>query len=149
MRCGRGCIGNVAKLVGIGIMGEGPCEQPRCENEEQGTATEQAKHTLGVHRDLSCGVAARKLIPTVRRVTKSVMLVSKGKSRLRAACHANCPIPGESERASKGIAAPSAMLAETPRSATIGCHATGITWQKSMRLLLTPRARAARTKGCA
>src|SRR5580658_566987 len=147
MRRGGSGIGKFTKLMGVRIVGKAAREETHCENEEQSATAEEAKDALGVHDGLSCIVPARKLTPTVRRVTKSVMLVSKGKSRLRAACQANCPIPGESERASKGIAAPSAMLAETPRRATRGCHATGITWQKRMRLLLTPRARAASTKG--
>src|SRR5437016_5714416 len=53
----------------------------------------------------------------VTTVTIMVKLISRYKSRPKAAFQANCPIPGRSQRTSTGIEAPKARLTETPARA--------------------------------
>ena len=48
-----------------------------------------------------------------------VKLMSSGRSRAKAACHAKCPNPALSQIASIGISAPIPMLAEAAKSASI------------------------------
>ena len=78
----------------------------------------------------------------VTSVTRIVMLVSSGRSRARAACHASWPTPASPQSASTGIAAPTAMLTETPATASNCGPASGITCQNRMRSSLRPLARA-------
>src|SRR5207245_11444716 len=66
----------------------------------------------------------------VTTVTIMVKLISRYKSRPKAAFQANCPIPGRSQRTSTGIEAPKARLTETPARARGGPPPGGKACQK-------------------
>jgi hypothetical protein len=79
----------------------------------------------------------------------TVRLTSTGRSRASAAFHTSWPTPGESQRASTGIAAPSAMLMETPPSTRSSGAAGSHTCLARSAGPPTPRARAAKYVGTA
>src|SRR5689334_18300837 len=59
----------------------------------------------------------RALHVWVSAITTKVMATRSGRSRAVAAIQASCPMPGRSQSASMGMAAPKAMLTLTPASA--------------------------------
>src|SRR5216684_2509899 len=141
-------IGNVPELPGIVSGQEKSGEHHQYENCDQ----DGGGHFLqGLHRVLSAKVrparSASELAAIITRETTRVTLTMRGRSRLSAACQASWPIPGESQSASIGMAAPKEMANDTPRSARSGGAARGRTWRKNMARLPNPLARAASTWG--
>src|SRR3989441_11375077 len=87
--------------------------------------------------------SASEFATSITRQTTRVTLTMRGKSRLSAACQASCPRPGESHRASMGIAAPKAMAKDTPKRARSGGAGTRRTGRQKNAPPLQPLDRAA------
>src|SRR5580704_5930617 len=88
--------------------------------------------------------SAAALQAWVNSVISMVSEISSGRSRAVAAFQANWPSPGRSQSVSTGMAAPKAMMAETPARARNSGAQTGITWRSRMETGPTPLARAVR-----
>src|SRR5439155_15590834 len=93
-------------------------------------------------RKISIARSDPVLAASVTTVTSTVTVTSRERSRPSAACQASWPIPDIPHSASTGIAAPRAMLTDTPANASICGPATGNTCQPNMRAEPRPLARA-------
>src|SRR5436309_19937 len=145
--CGRrASVGNISKLPGIRSRHEDGGEHHKCKDhtQNQGCALLEGAHCVLLAKARPAR-SAKEFAASITRQTTRVTLTMRGKSRLRAACQASCPMPGESHRASMGIAAPKAMAKDTPKRARSGAAATGRTCRQKIAPLLKPLARAAST----
>src|SRR5712691_1157547 len=146
MRGRRNSIGDGSKLPGIRSGHEAGGEH----HQQKDHAENDGRYFLeGTHCALPAKArparSASEFAASITRQTTRVTLTMRGKSRLSAACQASCPRPGESHRASMGIAAPKAMANDTPKRARSGGAATGRTCRQKIAPLLRPLARAAST----
>src|SRR5712692_917676 len=137
-------VRNIPELPGIVSGQKNSGEHHQYENRDQ----DGGGHFLqGLHCMLPAKVrparSASELAASITRETTRVTLTMRGRSRLRAACHASWPIPGESQSASMGMAAPKEMLKDTPGSASSDGATEGSTCRKMILACLIPRARAA------
>src|SRR5205809_6093244 len=128
MRRGRTGVGNISELPSIVRRQEKCCEHHQHNNRGQ----DGSGHFLKRRHDvlpakLRPVKSASEFAASITRATIKVTLTMSGGSRLRAACQASWPKPGESQSASMGIAAPKEMANETPRSARSGGAANGST----------------------
>src|SRR5215467_15183457 len=114
---GWGGVRQLTELRRIRIVRNDSREQSQDKNDRQRPNGDSADRPNASHCALSRGRLESELTATVIRVMSRVRLMISGKSLFSAACHASCPTPGESQRASIGIAAPKAILRETPRRA--------------------------------
>src|ERR1035437_8684925 len=77
---------------------------------------EDGRDAKGLHASparIGCATSsAAELARSVINVTIMVRFTSSSRSRLSAAFHASCPIPGRSHRTSTGIAAANAIQSE-------------------------------------
>src|SRR5712691_4452615 len=118
MQRGRARVRQFTELHRIRIVCDLTGKQRSGKNGSQNSCGDCAEDSPVAHSALSFETFANELAATVIIVTSSVRFMINGRSRLSAACHASWPIPGESQSASIGMAAPKAMLKDTPRSAT-------------------------------
>src|SRR6266705_1390626 len=141
-------VGHISKLPGIrsGHEHRGKHNQYEDRTENDGRRLLKGTHSV-LHSKARPARSATELAASITRQTTSVTLTIRGKSRLSAACQASCPRPGESHRASMGIAAPKAIAKDTPKRARSGGAATGSTCRQKIAPLLKPLARAASTWG--
>src|ERR1700739_3122132 len=146
MRSRRASVGDIAKLPDISAGQKDGGKH----NDEKNHAENRGRHLLkGVH----CAPPAKalparsasQLAASITRHTIRVTLTIRGKSRLSADCQASCPRPGESHRASTGIAAPKAIAKDTPRRAKRAGAASGSTCLQKIVPLRKPLVRAAST----
>src|ERR1700756_889642 len=100
MRGRRATVGEFAKLLGIGSGHENCGQHNQQENRAQNDSRKllQGTHWL-FHTNARPAISASELAASITRQTNRVTLTMSGKSRLRAACQASCPTPGESHRA--------------------------------------------------
>src|SRR6266852_5100141 len=148
MRGRRNSVGDVSKLPGIrsGHEDGGEHHQQKDHAENDGCHFLKGTHCV-LHAKARPARSASEFAASITRQTTRVTFTMRGKSRLSAACQASCPKPGESHRASMGIAAPKAMVKDTPRRARSGGAATGKTCRQKIAPLPRPLARAASTCG--
>src|SRR5208282_3473539 len=101
MRGGRGGVGNVAELASIGSVQQKGGEHHGNEN---GAEDGDSRLLKGLHCEFPTKVrparSASALAASITRATTRVTLTMRGRSRLRAACQASWPRPGESQSAS-------------------------------------------------
>src|SRR6266481_474179 len=146
MRGRRTGVGLISKLPGIGSGHEDGGKHHRYKDHAENDCCHFFE---GPHLPLpakACPAkSASEFAASITRQTTSVTLTMRGKSRLSAACQASCPRPGESHKASMGIAAPKAIAKDTPRRARSGGAATGKTCRHKIAPLPNPLARAAST----
>src|SRR6266436_6604818 len=136
--CGRRTgVGNVSELPRVRSRKQKSREQHQYENraEDGGGHFLKGLHCASLEKARPAR-SASEFAASITRETTRVTLTMRGKSRLRAACQASCPRPGESHRASMGIAAPKAMAKDTPRRAKSGGAATGKTCRQKIAPLL-------------
>src|SRR6266404_7174582 len=143
MQRGRPCVRQFTELHRVRIMCDLTGKQRGGKNGSENSCGDCAEDFPVAHSALSFETFANEFAATVIIVTSKVRFMINGRSRLSAACHASCPIPGESQSASIGMAAPKAMLKETPRSANRDGATEGRTCRKMILACLIPRARAA------
>src|SRR3984957_20218013 len=107
--------GNLAILLSVACWSE-PVRRQRNANYEQqyGACDLTPQLHDSCPRSMCPMTSALELASRVTIVTRIVMFISNGRSRAKAACHASCPTPANPQRASTGIAAPTAILTETP-----------------------------------
>src|SRR5712671_6658290 len=144
MRGRRTSVGDISKLPGVrsGHEDGGEHHQYEDQAENKGGHLLRGSHCVLLARARPAK-SASEFATSITRQTTRVTLTIRGKSRLRAACQASCPRPGESHRASMGIAAPKAMAKDTPRRARRGWAAIGKTCRQKIAPLRKPLARAA------
>src|SRR5713226_6327452 len=148
MRGRRTGVGDISKLPGVrsGHKDGGEYHQYKDQAENGGGHFLRGSHCALPARARPAK-SASEFAASITRQTTRVTLTIRGKSRLRAACQASCPRPGESHRASMGIAAPKAMAKDTARRAISGGVAIGKTCRQKIAALPRPLARAASTWG--
>src|SRR5258708_8860595 len=148
MRGRRNSVGDVSKLPRIRSGHEDGGEHHQQEDHAENDGCNFVKGTHCVlHAKARPARSAREFAASITRQPTRVTCTMRGKSRLSAACQGSCPRPGESHRASMGIAAPKAMAKDTPRRARSGGAATGKTCRQKIAALPRPLARAASTWG--
>src|SRR5438445_6696813 len=148
MRRGRTGVGNISELPRIVSRQEESCEQNQHNNRAQdggGNILKRCHDVLPAKVRLAR--SASEFAASITRERIKVTFRMSGRSRLRAACQASWPKPGESQSASMGMAAPKEMANDTPRRARSGGAAKGKTWRHKMTRPAKPLARAARTWG--
>src|SRR3989440_13004217 len=150
MRRGRTGVGNVSELASIVRWQEKCCEY----NQSKKRAQDGGGHFLKRRHDMlpakvRPAKSASEFAASITRATIKVTLTMSGRSRLRAACQASWPKPGESQSASIGMAAPKEMANDTPRRARSGGAANGRPSRNKMGGRPSPLAPAARTGGWA
>src|SRR6266404_5223175 len=143
MQRGRACVRQFTELHRIRLMCDLTRKQRSGKNGSENSCGDCAEDSLMAHSALSFETFANEFAATVTIVTSKVRFIISGRSRLSAACHASCPIPGESQSASIGMATPKAMLKEPPISANREGATEGRTCREMMLPCLIPRARAA------
>src|SRR5258707_204523 len=150
MRRRRNSVGDVSKLPGIrsGHEDGGEHHQQKDRAENDGCHFLKGTHCV-LHAKARPARSASEFAASITRQTIRVTFTMRGKSRLSAACQASCPRPGESHRASMGIAAPKAIAKDTPKRARSGGAATGRTCRQKIALLLKPLGPSPSTGGWA
>src|SRR5712664_43804 len=146
MRGRRSGVRDISKLPGVRSRHEdgGKHHQYKDQAKNDGCHLLRGSHCV-LPAKARPAKSASEFAASITRQTTRVTLTIRGKSRLRAACQASCPRPGESHRASMGIAAPKAMAKHTPRRARSGAAAIGKTCRQKIAPLRKPLARAAST----
>src|SRR5437899_1724306 len=128
MRGGRTGVGNISELPRIVSRQEESCEHNQSKKSTQDGSGNFLKRC---HDVLPAKVrparSASEFATSITRATIRVTFTMSGRSRLRAACQASWPKPGESQSASIGMAAPKEMANDTPRRASSGGAAKGTT----------------------
>src|SRR6266700_5000721 len=148
MRGGRTSVGDISKLPGIRSRHEDGGEHHQYKDRAENDGRHFLERAHWAPHSKACPArSASEFAASITRQTTKVRLTMRGKSRLSAACQASCPRPGESHRASMGIAAPKAIAKDTPHRARSGGAATGRTCRQKIASLLKPLARAASTWG--